>query len=63
MPRRPADCIASNVALLTLLENSEACSGLSQPLRRLTVLASPFTALSAAAHDTATVGHASSSAS
>ena len=53
-----ADCIESNVARVTLLANREASRGLSQPRRRLTMLASPFTAFIAAAHATATVGQA-----
>ncbi len=44
-----ADCIASNVARLTLLANSEASSGLAQRRRRLTMLASPLIAFIAAA--------------
>src|SRR4029079_5285838 len=55
--------MASKVSLLTLLANSEASIGLAQPRRRLTVLASPLTAFIAAAHDTATFGHARISAS
>ena len=58
-----AACIASNVARVTLLANSDASIGLSQPRRRLTMLASPFTAFIAAAHVTATVGQARISAS
>ena len=55
--------MASNVARLTLLANNDASIGLSQPRRRLTVLASPFTAFNAAAHVTATVGQVRISAS
>ena len=46
-----------------LLANSDASIGLSQCRRRLTVLASPFTAFIAAAQATATVGQARNSAS
>ena len=58
-----ASCIASNVALLTLLPYSDASSGDGQLRRRFTVLASPFTPFIAAAHVVATVGHAAISAS
>ena len=55
--------MASNVGRLTLLANSEASSGLAQPRRRFTTLASPFTPFMAAAQAAATFGHASISAS
>ena len=58
-----ADCIASNVARLTLLANNEASRGASQWRRRLTVLASPLIAFIAAATDVATSGQAVISAS
>ncbi len=58
-----AACIASNVARLMLLANSDASIGLFHPRRRFTVFASPFTAFIAAAQVTATFGHARSSAS
>ena len=58
-----AACIASNVALLTLFEYSDASSGDSQLRRRFTALASPLMPFIAAAHATATRGHARISAS
>ncbi len=59
---RTAVCIASNVGRPIELANSEASSGLSQLRRRLTMFASPLIAFIAAAHGTATRGHASRSA-
>ena len=58
-----AASMASNVARLTLLANSEASSGSLQARRRLTITASPLTPFIAAAQLTATVGQAASSAS
>ena len=58
-----ACCIASNVSRSTWLANNEASTGVDQPRRPLTVTASPFTPLSAAALTVATVGQAAISAS
>ncbi len=58
-----ADCIASNVAVLTLLANSEAASGESHLRRLLMLLASPLMAFIAAATGTAIRGHAAISVS
>ena len=58
-----ADCIASNVARLTLLPNSDASSGLPQRRRRSTMLASPLIAFIAAEIGVAIVGQAAISAS
>ena len=58
-----ADCMAVNVALLTEFEYSDASIGAFHCRRLLTVFASPLMLFIAAAHATATVGHARISAS